>query len=337
MSKKTTDALNDPLPEMPTEERRNSGLILLILLAQAYYKILECTLSMVDWCTGIDMELNHSYLWVVQSLTNLLENHPDLQDFPEKFEPQLPDLFPSTIRYIDWENKAAPDIEHFLSTVQKYIFSKNACEPKEGSSGWIFLELFRPSINIAIERAVKHNKKMRQYCNQILGESPQPPNQSCKDIPTESKKDSNRKFVFISYSHKDKRWLNDLQTHLKPYVRNGLLSAWSDKQIAPGSKWFPEIKTALAATKIAVLLVSPDFLASDFIHEHELSPLLKEAEKSNVTIIWIPVRACSYEETELRNYQAVIGPEKPLDMMKAERGKAWVNICKEIKKALSSS
>jgi hypothetical protein len=138
--------------------------------------------------------------------------------------------------------------------------------------------------------------------------------------------------VFICYSHKDQKWLDDLQTHLKPYVRKGL-TAWSDKQIATGSKWLPEIEIALASAKVAVLLVTPDFLASDFIHEKELGPLLKKAEKGKVKIIWIPVRASSYKETSLKDYQAAGDSEKPLEIMKANRNKAWVKICEEIKKA----
>lgn len=137
--------------------------------------------------------------------------------------------------------------------------------------------------------------------------------------------------VFICYSRKDQKWLEELQTHLKPY---GSVTVWSDKQIAPGAEWFAEIKKALACTKVGVLLVTPNFLASDFIHEHELTPLLKEAEKGNVCIIWIPVRACSYKETPLKDDQAAIDPKKPLANMKAERDKAWVQICKEIEKAV---
>ena len=141
--------------------------------------------------------------------------------------------------------------------------------------------------------------------------------------------------VFIFYSHTDKRWLDDLQTHLKPYLRNVSLTAWSDRQIAPGSKWFSQIKTALAHTKVAVLLVTPNFLASDFIHEHELTPLLKEVDKGEVRIIWIPVRACSYKQTPLKDYQAAIDSDKPLANMKAERDKAWVRICEEIQRAVA--
>jgi hypothetical protein len=142
--------------------------------------------------------------------------------------------------------------------------------------------------------------------------------------------------VFISYSHKDKRQLNELLTHLKPYLRDGSVTAWSDQQIVPGSKWFAEINAAIAAAKVAVLLVTPDFLASDFIHEHELGPLLKEAEVGGVRIVWVPVRACSYKKTVLKDYQAVIDPVNPLVNLraKADRDKVWVGICEEIEKAV---
>jgi internalin A len=121
-----------------------------------------------------------------------------------------------------------------------------------------------------------------------------------------------RDHVFISYSHKDKRWRDDLDINLKPYVRNGSIVSWSDQQIAPGSEWFKEIQTALTNSRVAVLLVSPDFLASDFIHEHEFGPLLKEAEQGGVKILWVPVRDSAYRQTALKNYQAVFDPSKPL-------------------------
>jgi hypothetical protein len=141
--------------------------------------------------------------------------------------------------------------------------------------------------------------------------------------------------VFISYSHADKKFLDELQTHLKPLIRKKRISIWSDEQIEPGAKWFEDIKLALATTKVAVLLVTKDFLASDFIHEHELGPLLKEAEQGRVKIRWVLVRACTYSETPLKDYQTLIPPDKPLaKMTKAERDGAWVKICEAIKAAL---
>jgi len=142
--------------------------------------------------------------------------------------------------------------------------------------------------------------------------------------------------VFISYSHKDKKFLNDLLTHLKPYVRSSSVTAWSDKQIAPGSKWLDEIKAAIERTKVAILLVTKDFLASDFIHEFELGPLLKGAAESRVKILWVLVRACSYKETAIKDLQALVAPPaKPLAEMKAERDRAWVSICEGIKSAVN--
>ena len=159
--------------------------------------------------------------------------------------------------------------------------------------------------------------------------------------PTQAKTDSTanapaRDHVFISYSHNDTKFLDQLLIHLKPIERAGKLTAWSDVQIAPGSEWFSEIQQALVRTKCAVLLVTPCFLASDFIHDHELTPLLNQASKGGVRILWIPVRASAYKETALKNYQALSSPDKPLAQMKAERDAAWVKICEEIKKAITT-
>jgi TIR domain len=141
--------------------------------------------------------------------------------------------------------------------------------------------------------------------------------------------------VFISYSHQDKRSLDDLLTHLKPLLRTGAIAAWSDEQIKPGSKWFEEIEAALAKTAAAVMLVSPDFLASDFIHEHELGPLLKAAEAGGVTILWVLIRDCLYQETPLAHCQAVVSPpEKPFaQLRRPERDTAWRKVCEAIKQA----
>jgi TIR domain/CHAT domain/SEFIR domain len=148
---------------------------------------------------------------------------------------------------------------------------------------------------------------------------------------------TSRRQVFISYSHKDKKWRDDLDTHLKPYLRVGSIVSWSDHQISPGSEWFREIQSALTNSKMAVLLVSPDFLASDFIHEHELGPLLKEAEQGGVKLLWIPVRESAYKQTPLKNYHTVLDPGKPLaSMTRAKRDQAWVTICEEIQKAVEN-
>jgi hypothetical protein len=124
-----------------------------------------------------------------------------------------------------------------------------------------------------------------------------------------------RNQVFISYSHKDKKWLERLQTHLGPLARAGL-KFWDDTKIKPGAVWREEIKRALDSAKAAVLLVSADFLASDFIDKNELPPLLDAAEKEGAKILSIIVSPCRFSETEsLSRFQSMNPPSYPLTGM----------------------
>lgn len=157
--------------DMPPAERENAALHLLLLLSQAYYKILESTVATASWGCALDMELNDSYLWVVKNLSNLIKNHEDLQDFPLQFEPILPDLYPSTIRDLDWEDMIAPEVEQFLSAVQQFIHTKDARELEEGSSAWCFVQLFRHGIDSSIERASNYDRNMRKQLKKIFGQT----------------------------------------------------------------------------------------------------------------------------------------------------------------------
>jgi predicted DNA-binding transcriptional regulator AlpA len=141
--------------------------------------------------------------------------------------------------------------------------------------------------------------------------------------------------VFISYCHEDEVWLQRLKVHLKPYERQLKLSVWDDSMMKAGDRWREEIQKANARARVAVLLVSPWFLASEFIAKHELPPLLNAAKKEGLIIMWIPVSFCSYSETEIGEYQAACDPAKPLDgMSTAKRNEALVGICKKIKAAM---
>ena len=140
--------------------------------------------------------------------------------------------------------------------------------------------------------------------------------------------------VFISYSHKDDKWRQALLTHLAPFIQGKDLNVWDDTQILPGTKWKEEIETALAATKVAVLLVSADFLASKFINEKELPVFLENAEQGGLTILWIPVRPSSYKYTKVNDYQAVHPPHQALSKLtEDEQEDAWVEICDKIQTA----
>lgn len=143
-----------------------------------------------------------------------------------------------------------------------------------------------------------------------------------------------RPTVFLSYSHEDKRWLEDLRTMLSPLVRSGIVDVWWDGAIKPSQEWRKEIDNALATARIGVLLVSPNFLASDFIAKEELPYLIKAAEQRGVTLIWVLLSPCLFEHTPLKEIQAAHVISQPLDSLrKAKRRAVLKEICEKIAEA----
>lgn len=88
--------------------------------------------------------------------------------------------------------------------------------------------------------------------------------------------------VFLSYSHKDKRWLDVLLIHLKPYLRGGSFTAWSDQQLGPGSNWSADIQAALTKTKVAVLLVTPD--QTSYTINETINALLQSTDECHLIV-----------------------------------------------------
>lgn len=143
-----------------------------------------------------------------------------------------------------------------------------------------------------------------------------------------------RNKVFISYSHLDKEFLTDVQRHFKPFLSK--LDYWDDSKILPGQKWKEEIKKAIIETKVAILLVSTDFLGSDFIATNELPPLLTAAEKEGAVILIVILKPCLFEEfDELNQFQAMNPPSKPVSRMEYdEKEELLVNLVRQTKKIL---
>jgi hypothetical protein len=83
-----------------------------------------------------------------------------------------------------------------------------------------------------------------------------------------------RDLVFLSYSHADAEWVQRLEVLLKPVVRARRLRVWADAHIRVGDDWRRDLTAAIERTRLGLLLVSADFLASDFIMDEELPALI---------------------------------------------------------------
>ena len=147
-----------------------------------------------------------------------------------------------------------------------------------------------------------------------------------------------RNKVFISYSHKDSKWLERLLVHFRPLEREGVIELWADTRIRAGANWREEIEKALESAKVAVLLISADFLASDFIASDELPPLLAAAEKDGVTIIPLIISPSRFSRVPaLARYQSVNDPQSPLTALPtSEREAILVKLTEEIEQYLQT-
>jgi hypothetical protein len=102
--------------------------------------------------------------------------------------------------------------------------------------------------------------------------------------------------VFISYSHKDETEKDQLLSHLGVLQKAGLIKVWVDDRISGGADWEEEIRQAMGRANVAILLVSANFLNSDFILGKEIPNLLARRRKEGVTVFPVIAKACSWKK-----------------------------------------
>lgn len=165
--------------------------------------------------------------------------------------------------------------------------------------------------------------------------------------------------IFICYAHQDNegvsasaKWLDRLLQILTPLIRQDELSVWSDKEIKIGDHWQDKIQENLDRAKAVILLVSPAFLASDYVAKTELPLLLMYAREFGTRIFPVIISPCLYEEATFRypdfrtgpnrmrlaDIQSANPPSKTLsEMTEPEQNRVFMEVCRAARQALNEA
>jgi len=139
--------------------------------------------------------------------------------------------------------------------------------------------------------------------------------------------------AFISYAHKDEALLDDLRPHLATLKRQGLIQTWDDRQITGGTDWAQAIDDNLKTADIILLLISADFINSDYCWSIELEQAIQRHETGSARVIPIILRPVDWEGTPFKKLQAFPKGGKPVTEWD-NKDRAYVDIAKGIRKVV---
>src|SRR6185437_12234254 len=141
--------------------------------------------------------------------------------------------------------------------------------------------------------------------------------------------------VFYSYSHKDAALRDELETHLAALKRGGIIQGWSDRDITGGQEWAGQIDSNLEAADMILLLVSADFINSDYCYDKEMARALERHEAGTARVIPIVLRPVDWETTPFHKLQALPTSAKAVTTW-PNRDEAWVDVVRGIRQAIQS-
>jgi internalin A len=139
--------------------------------------------------------------------------------------------------------------------------------------------------------------------------------------------------LFYSYSHKDESLRNKLETHLKLLQRQGLIEPWHDRKIEAGDEWKRKIDENLERAAIILLLVSADFITSDYCYEKEMQQALERHEQREVRVIPVVVRDVNWRIAPFAELQALPKDGKAVTLWE-DRDSAWPNVSEGIERVV---
>jgi internalin A len=139
--------------------------------------------------------------------------------------------------------------------------------------------------------------------------------------------------LFYSYSHEDETLRNQLETHLKLLHRQGLIEPWHDRQIEAGDEWKRKIDEHLERAAIILLLVSADFITSDYCYDKEMQQALERHERGEARVIPVVVRDVNWRIAPFAKLQALPKDGKAVTLWE-NRDSAWRNVSEGIERVV---
>lgn len=141
--------------------------------------------------------------------------------------------------------------------------------------------------------------------------------------------------LFYSYAHEDEGLRDELQGHLKILERRGLLAPWHDRRIVPGQDWSQQIDTNLRVAELVLLLVSKDFIESDYIMGTELGAAMKRHAAQQTVVVPIVVRAVDLDPEDAQDLPFLKLQGLPTSLRPVtswpNRDEAWTDVAKGLR------
>ena len=137
--------------------------------------------------------------------------------------------------------------------------------------------------------------------------------------------------IFFSYAHEDEELRDELAKQLDILERQGNIATWHDRRIEPGEEWAGKIAENLKAAELILLLVSADFLASDYIQDVELQHALERHQNNTARVVPIILRDCLWQQGALAQLQVLPTDGHPVTGDQwHNRDEAWLDVAKGI-------
>lgn len=141
--------------------------------------------------------------------------------------------------------------------------------------------------------------------------------------------------IFYSYSHKDEKLRDKLETHLSLLKQQGVLINWHDRKISAGEEWAMAIDSHLNTADIILLLVSPDFLASSYCYSIEMKRAMARHEKGEAIVIPVILRPVHWKDASFGKLQALPTEARPITgRFWHNQDEAFYNVAEGIREAI---